>query len=253
MAASKKLEPLVSEIRGFIVYDGPSELNGQRIVAIATIKSANPKTGQQVQISMIHPDMPPGVARKTGCDDRVCSDCPQRPAAGGGCYVTPMALSSIWRSFIAGKYPHLPAGCGALANIFARRVLRLGMYGDPAHVPLRIWQEMLSKAQGWTCFTHQWRDSRVAGLKNFCTASVDDPAEKLTAGAQGWRTFRVRPKGATFAFPGEQMCPASPEAGRGTTCIKCRQCSGWAGRGSTDHTIRVHGTKSKRWKGFGGC
>ena len=70
---------------GYTIYDGPSMLDGQRIVVIVTgIKgSRNTKTGNMVQTYILRPDMHPLEAVRTGADVSICGDCPARGKDSG--------------------------------------------------------------------------------------------------------------------------------------------------------------------------
>ena len=82
---------------GYVIYDGASLLNGERIIAIAlTSKSANTKTGHMMQTYIITPH-DPRDASKYGLDEANCGNCPHRgtptndpnrkQAVGRTCYV----------------------------------------------------------------------------------------------------------------------------------------------------------------------
>ena len=66
---------------GVVLYEGPSLLDGQPIVVIATglaRLSANPKTGDMVQTWVLCRDVDPFAAIHNGQDVSVCGDCPLR-------------------------------------------------------------------------------------------------------------------------------------------------------------------------------
>ena len=87
--------------QGYVLYQGPSRLNGEPIVAIATMRTANVKTGNMVQTWILTAEVSPEQAVKTGADEAVCGSCPHRHFLNGGCYVVP-AFSGLfaphWRS-----------------------------------------------------------------------------------------------------------------------------------------------------------
>ena len=56
-------------------------------------------------------------------------------------------------------------------------------------------------------------------------ASVDTEAEYWEAKADGWRTFRTLTPDDSLT-DGEISCPASDEAGKRTTCDRCKLCAG---------------------------
>ena len=63
----KVVKKLVSKVkvkrapsaRGFILYRGPSILDGTPIVVVATMKTANPKTGDMIQTFILVDNMSP--------------------------------------------------------------------------------------------------------------------------------------------------------------------------------------------------
>lgn len=218
-----------------VIYQGPSLLDGAPIIAVVTSRSTNAKTGPMLQSWILREDIPPAEAVKSGADYSVCGACVHR---GGSCYVAiHRAPSSVWKTYQRGRYT-FAASPEALTSLgFGHRV-RVGSYGDPAAVPARIWEALLSRADGWTGYTHQWRSALA--LQPYTMASVDSEAEREEARALGWRTFRVRARGAA-RLKGEAACPASEEAGHKLTCAQCLACRGAGPRG--DVTIEVHGTR----------
>ena len=65
---------------GFVVYQGPSLLDGAPIVAIATVSSRNVKTGPMVSLWIMRSDVDPVAALHTGDDVSICGLCPHRPS-----------------------------------------------------------------------------------------------------------------------------------------------------------------------------
>lgn len=232
-----------------IVYQGPSRLDRQPIVAILTgldRPSHNPKTGRMAQLWILRGDISPLAAIDSGADYSVCGNCMHRGAAGEhgkgskgrSCYVmVKNAPLQIWRAFMRGNYRH--AG-PMLANYRLRQAgmaVRLGAYGDPAALPIAT-LEQLCKGVAHTGYTHQWLHlgPRYARL---LMASVDVEEDRTHAKLAGWRTFRAKladePNGAR-----EVSCPASAEAGHRTTCENCKLCAG-AEKKAADVSINVHG------------
>ena len=66
---------------GFIIYEGPSLIDGSPIVAIALRTSGNSKTGNMVQTYIIRSDMDPREANKSGADYAICGACPHKGKA----------------------------------------------------------------------------------------------------------------------------------------------------------------------------
>lgn len=237
---------------GVIFYEGPSLINGEPIVAIATLRSRNVKTGPMIQTWILNQNINPVEAIATGQDDSICGSCRHRGSGKGknrSCYVNVgQAPNNIYRKFKNDGY----TDCEDDYSWARRRFVRCGAYGDPAAVPTRVWAKICAESSGWTGYTHQWRDCDQY-LRNFCMASADSESERDAARNAGWRTFRVRDESDPLG-PGEFVCPASPEGGNRMDCLNCLACSGLrdgklsARSGSV--SIVVHGSKPKLagWK-----
>jgi hypothetical protein len=240
-----------SRPNGVILYRGPSQLNGEPIVVIATgldVPSSNEKTGDMVQTYVLADvGQEPQDAIKSGADASICGDCPHRAqydASGayvkaGSCYVNAgQGARQVYLSFLKGNYPVYNAQ--AHKRLLAGRLIRFGTYGDPAAVPSRVWRRLARLARGRTGYTHQWRRA-APQARAYLMASVDTPEEAAQAQAQGWRTFRVR-KADEPVLASEIICPASAEAGQRRTCETCKACSGaTASAAARSVVIIVHG------------
>lgn len=235
---------------GYVIYRGPSELDGKPIVVIATglaSSSRNTKTGAMVQTWIMREDINPVDACHTGDDASVCGDCRHRGVIVDGknidrsCYVLAFqAPRNVWESYHRGLYPV----ARDVAALLAGRFLRVGSYGDPAAVPLDIWRNATSRAAGWNGYSHQWKTAPQA-LANFCMASADTPSEAIQAQARGYRTFRVAAPGDAFLAGREISCPASKEAGQKTNCAACRACGGTSAKARVNIAIQAHGSAAK--------
>jgi len=225
------------------IYDGPSLLDGARIIVILTglgARSRNAKTGDMLQTWIMRHDVKPNDAQQSGADASVCGQCPLRPmlhaaspAAPKPCYVrTFQAPRAVWAAHRDKPTTEL----STLAGIVGGRLVRRGSYGDPSAVPAAVW-DALSASRG-TGYTHQWRSGRLADT---VMASVHTEAERQEARALGYRTFRVMAPGDTLGTR-EIACPASKEAGALTTCEKCGLCNGSRGPGDkrADIAIMAH-------------
>ena len=195
--------------------------NGAPIVAIATglmHKSKNRKTGPMVQTYILRQDMRPIEASNTGADEAICGNCLLRPsiATGVKCYVNRGWLTTMWDSWRNGNIPRISPS--KLRKLLAGRKLRAGAYGDPAFVPLDVWEQLYANATG-TGYTHQWETVNVAPI---AMASVSTVADATRAQANGWRTYRVDSEGVG-ATEGEIVCP---EESRGIQCADCGLCAG---------------------------
>lgn len=249
-----------------LLWRGPSQIDGGPIVVIATAlrtKSSNLKTGAMVQTYILREDVDPVHAITMGLDESICGNCPHRaaeplfidlpagsPEAKGqprwksrSCYVNVgQGALGVWRAYKRGNTTlH---SVEQIADFIGDRQLpvRLGTYGDPAAVPLWVWETLVSKAPRHTGYTHQWRvcDPRFSDL---VMASADTSAEMVDAVAMGYRTFRVAQPGIE-PEPGEVRCPASKEAGTLTDCSSCGLCAGsFSERPNPPKTvmITVHG------------
>lgn len=235
---------------GFILYRGPSVIDGAPIVAIAIVSSANAKTGNMVQTYIMRDDVNPVEALATGQDHAICGDCKHRPILGGACYVNVgQGPNSVYKAFKRGNYVE---DLQAAATACIGRMVRLGTYGDPMAVPFNVWLPLIAHADGWTGYTHQWLNPDIdetqrTAISTLCMASADTGAEGEIARSIGLRTFRVRRPEEPVA-PGEFVCPASAEAGKRKTCIECGACDGSTrGASKASPVIVAHGSKAGRF------
>ena len=106
----------MSKPRGYVIYRGPSLLDGAPIVAVALVKSRNAKTDNMVQTYIIRADLDPRDANRTGADFSICGTCPHRGvvnpdkvtglADARSCYVVMgQGPLQVYKSLQAGKYP----------------------------------------------------------------------------------------------------------------------------------------------------
>ena len=210
-----------------IIYNGPSLLDGQPIVVIATYSNRNTKTGRVVQTYILREDINPLEASKTGADFSICGDCPMRgevttdperkQAKGRRCYVNlGQGVLITWRAYKRGVYAE-----GSARDMGRARFVRVGTYGDPAAVPSDVWDELLSEAETWTAYTHQkpWRP-------DIAMQSADSYTEARMHWRAGRRTFRVIANLGQLDQTHEALCPASKEAGRRVQCTACKLCKG---------------------------
>ena len=211
-----------------IIYNGPSLLDGQPIVVIATYSNRNTKTGHVVQTYILRSDINPLEASKTGADYSICGNCPMRGevttdpnrkiAKGRKCYVNlGQGVLIVFKSFLRGVYQE-----GNPRDMGRGRFVRVGTYGDPAAVPQRVWELLLSDADGFTAYTHQkpWRPE-------IAMQSADSHAEAVMHWKENRRTFRVIADLGELDKANETICPASKEAGRRVQCAECRLCAGF--------------------------
>ena len=227
-----------------ILWRGPSQLDGKPIMLVATHNSQNPKTGDIVQTWILRDDIAPHHAIHTGDDASVCGSCPLRGEIVDGrtthraCYVqTHNAPRSIFAKHTRGGYAEL--SITQAREALAGRVVRLGAYGDPAAVPIAVWDRIMRDTVAHTGYTHQWQ--RFSAIARYCMASVESETQADKAHARGFRTFRVG-LGRTKT---EAVCPASHEAGRKLNCAQCLACSGRTSRRTANIVIAPHGNGAK--------
>ena len=210
-----------------IIYNGPSLLDGQPIVVIATFSNRNTKTGAVVQTYILRSDINPLEASKTGADFSICGDCvmrgepttdPKRKIAKARrCYVNlGQGVLIVYKSFLRGVYQTAQP-----RDIGRGRFVRVGTYGDPAAVPAQVWTDLLAEATTFTAYSHQsgWRP-------DIAMQSADNRAQAVAHWKAGRRTFRVIADLGDLDKKNEALCPASKEAGRRVQCTACKLCKG---------------------------
>lgn len=224
---------------GYIVYEGASQLNGEPIVAIVTMKSTNVKTGNMAQLWILRSDMHPIEASKASADDAICGQCQFRQSLGGACYVNlAHGPGAVYRSYSGGKYPE----CTDF-EVFKDKKMRFGAYGDPAAIPVDILVQLKAVITNNTSYTHQWKDNTEnETLKQVSMASVDNLLEAEQAKEAGYRWFRVTNDIETLRDD-EIVCPNYT---KGVKCIDCNLCSGNMVKAKSI-VIPTHGTWSKRF------
>lgn len=239
----------MSKVETFVIYQGPSLLDGQEIVVLAQTGSRNSKTGAMVQTFILRTDMDPITANRTGADVSICGNCPLRGKAHDGpkgtakeraCYVTlahgPLIKYKAWKR---GIYP-TATGHAAIKAIGAGLMVRIGTYGDGAAVPSYIWDSLCEDAKGWTAYTHQNGMKGAATDPQRYMTSAESSTDAKAAWLRGERTFRVIRDVADMVKGREILCPASEEAGRRVTCIDCGLCAG-AAKKAKSIAIVAHG------------
>ena len=201
---------------GYLLHTGT--VSGRAYVAIATLETANRKTGDMVQVWFLLRDTHPVQAVQDGTDgETVCSGCPF--ASGRGCYVNVgQAPLSIWRAFHRGSYPFLAPG--DYGRVFASRRVRFGAYGNPTLLPLPLVDRIARVSDGWTGYFHDWRTNPQAqAYGRYFMASTETADSFKAAVAAGFRTFHVSPERPA----GSIECLSDA---RGMTCSECRLCNG---------------------------
>jgi len=227
-------------MNGFIFYRGASPIDGAPLIGIATLSSDNRKTGDMVQTWILREDISPTMARSIGEDRSFCGDCSVRDA----CYVNwGQAPASIFRAYHRGGYVDLRRKPAVMRRIVSGRMVRMGAAGDPAMIPLQHWLRVLHGADGWTGYSHQWRQPWAQPMRELCMASVETETDRYIAQALGWRTYRIRHKGAALAT-NEIACPSDTQ---GRKCIACMACDGALKPSAASVAIVIHGSKASKW------
>lgn len=230
-------------VNGLVLWQGKSRIDGKEIVAIVTGVSSpshNSKTGPMAQTWIIRTDVHPYEAICSGADRSVCGDCQFRKNESGRlCYVTPMALGQIYKSYRAGNYSEYGRKYRSLLRYrYETYGLRIGSYGEPTAVPVEIWKEQLDLGKvKWTGYTQRWEIN--SEYQSFLMASVNSGDEAERAHELGWRTYRVK-KASERTLVKEIVCPASYEAGRQTECSQCLLCNGGTCSKGSSITIDLH-------------
>lgn len=229
----------MSKPLGYIVYEGPSAIDGSPIVVILNKvhdESDNDKTGALVQSFIIRADVSPVEALKTGDDASVCGQCPHRPLLVAmmariginvpPCYVRVwQSVRSVYDAYKRGRYVRV-TDRAMLADALRGKTLRIGSYGDPAAAPVELWAELCAMADGHRGYTHQWQEPWFdhAAWAPYVMASADSIDQAALANLYGMRVFRV-----SVGFdrqPMETVCPASAEGNRRSNCARCGLCAG---------------------------
>ena len=247
---------------GFVVYQGPSRIDGAPIVVIAITAGSNRKTGDMLQTYIMRRDIDPISASRTGLDYSICGNCPHRGkpapdktkgwAVGRSCYVNLLhGPAGLWRTYVAGKYRDISDDDSAIVALGKAQYVRLGTYGDPAAVPDAVWDSLTRYSSGVTGYTHQAGIVRVPYRK--LMISADSVRQAIDAHNNGRRTFRVIPiaqwkqYGKNALLDNEVLCPASIEAGKKTTCNNCLLCD--ATKPARSIAIVAHGKGKKYIEG----
>jgi len=238
--------------RSFIIYEGPSLIDGSPIVAIAQVKTGNRKTGDMVQTWILRSDIDPITASRTGADSAICGDCPHKGtpsdkltgwATDRTCYVNLLfAPNGVFKAYKRGAYD-TAKGHDAIAAIGKGKGVRLGSYGDPSAVSSYIWESLTSEADFETAYTH----NPVNPMPHKIMTSADNAAQAQSAWAKGERTFRVVSDLAQIIKGKEVLCPASDEAGNRATCATCKLCGGNSVKAKSV-AIVAHGASKRKAK-----
>ena len=243
--------------KSYVIYDGPSQIDGKPIVAIAQVKTGNRKTGDMVQTWILRSDLDPISASRTGEDSSICGDCPHKGkpsdkatgwAIGRSCYVNLLfAPNGVYKAYKRGSYP-VAQGHDAIRAIGLGMGVRLGSYGDPEAIPEYVWRSLTSAADYVTAYTHG-----ANTMSDMVMTSADSAAQAHDAWSRGERTFRVISALDKVIKGKEILCPASEEAraasGKTVTCAMCKLCGGNSVKAKSV-AIVAHGASKRTTKGL---
>jgi len=240
---------MYEQLKAGIIYRGPSLIDGNEIVVIATLSGRNRKTGEMVQTYILRTDMKPNEASRTRADFSICGACPMAgeanpspdayQAEGRSCYVELwQGVRMIWVGFENGVYPML-TDPDEIAALGANRVVRVGSYGDGAAAPFdKCWQPLLRDAESWTAYSHQWGTAPVEPSVYMISCESRSQAEQHWD--MGHRTFRMLRPGEELAA-NEIECPAPR--------VQCRDCKLCRGNSiaAKSIAIRAHGSRKRHF------
>jgi hypothetical protein len=238
---------------GVIIYEGPSLLDGKPIVVIANgIKvTKNRKIGNMIQTWILRTDIHPNDALKSGDDYSICGDCMHRGVyseekktiTNRTCYVNlyRQGVFAIYNAYKRGSYPVCDV---KHMQLFNDRHIRIGSYGDPAAVPMYVWETITKFCKDYTGYTHAWRTCDK-GYSKFCMASCENVDDYYLANDKGYRTFRVILDQNEARDENEKACPA--QLSDKVHCDKCGYCDGFdSDRKKLNVTVVFHGMSGRK-------
>jgi len=201
----------------YIIHESPE------LFCVATVDSDNLKTGNMIQLWIMSRNVHPVESRRTGHDATLqCQGCPH--ASNEGCYVSPLALMAIYRTYKAGNYKHLELGTPEWGAFFTGASVRFGAYGNPSMLPLSLVSDIVERCYSHTGYMHDWNIMPVDLAKaygRFFMASTE-PSNVAFAHNLGLRTFTVVPEAPSDRSLGIE-CLADKS---GLQCIDCGLCDG---------------------------
>tara|TARA_R110002020_G_scaffold800_4_gene3959 strand:- start:4600 stop:5397 length:798 start_codon:yes stop_codon:yes gene_type:complete len=243
-----------SKPKGFHFVTESPIVPGVEIINIIRFSGGNTKTGRLVDTWHFVKGVSFHKARHNGAYDRaICGDCNHRPKEGqlqGTCYVTGLALLGMEKSFDAGNYPHWTTFGDDLQQVLAfagqGRTVRMGQYGDPVVMGEDNVLALVSLADSWAGYSHQWSDDQFAWAVDYMMASADTPEEMVDADAKGWRCFVPHSPDMETSEALTKVRAAGLKALKcPTEAVKCNacpvKCSGKASTTKHHVLIKAHG------------
>ena len=220
---------------GVVLWRGLSPFDGAPIVAIATLKTSNRKTGDMVQVWILRDDLSPLASLHGNDNGSICGDCPLQGVFNGermtgrACYANVgQAPEQIHRSYLAGRYDDFERDVDEVFLI--GRKIRLGAYGDPAMLPIDLVEYLATIGNGHTGYSHQlfrMADKDLADqYARFLLVSCHNPAQHREAIKRGWRAFTVvhEKHAEQNRFPADAV--ECPNYTHGVSCTDCQLCQG---------------------------
>lgn len=231
---------------GLVLWEGPSQLDGEPIALILTGISnwtANRKTGAMYQTWILRSDMHPQEAIVHAHDKSICGACPLRRNEEKKrlCYVLPVTLGQIYKQYAADRYQRKDVSKLTHLQLGAR----FGSYGDPCAIPIQIWKDLLEKVPFHTGYTRQWLNPEFKEYQDFLMASCFSNFEQALASEKGWNTYRIREVNGP-KLESEIVCPASKESSILTSCQQCKLCKG--NKGAKNIVVTIHGNNLKHYR-----
>ena len=214
---------------GYILWEGPSRIDGEPIVLICTSPSVNEKTGDMCQYYILPRDVHP-----IDDDVSVCGGCWFRKEKI--CYINlGHDVNQVWKAYKAGSYDWV--------SIQDHRALhgkpdRFGAFGDPTTVPVKVWKALHRKGKA-TGYTQFWRNPKNQAYRQLCMASCHTRLEVAQAKELGWTPYYAFQPGGEIE--GVQLCPFYEE---GIQCRDCLLCD--PSKGITIQAP-LHGSKALYW------
>lgn len=206
----------------------------EKILVFATENTQNTKIGAGTQVWIMDATMHPLESRKTGNDAKLqCQGC--KLSSNNGCYVAPMPLLGIWRSYIEGRAKFIQPGSSEWSKLFVNQFVRLGAYGNPSMIPLPLLKRIIKDCRAHTGYFHDWHlmePQKAKEYGKYFMASCDLNNYKQ-AQALGLRTYTISDK----EVPGSVECYNKT---KGITCLECKTCEGTLG-GTKNVYINSHG------------
>jgi len=217
-----------------------------------TKMSKNKKTGAMLGVSILPLAEKPSDSIKHKNDGPQCGGCALAAHTPGpwSCYVNPVGLNSVWGATVAvaiaqktWRYAEY-SGKKTISKMVDKFLqlspvpIRLGTYGDPALLPLRLLKKLV-RGRKYTGYTHQW-ETCSPEYSAYLMASIDHSNNKADAIALGYRTYRILGELDTLDSD-EIMCPHDSH---GVQCADCRLCSG-NGVEAKNIAVRISGPPNK--------